>query len=73
MNNTLKVSIIVPIYNIAEYLHQCLESIISQTFQNLEIILVNDGSTDHSEDICQYFAEMDSRIILLEQVNMVIK
>ena len=47
-----KISVIVPIYNVEKYLKQCLDSIINQTYKNLEIILVNDGSTDKSGSIC---------------------
>ena len=50
-----KVSIIIPIYNIEKYLSQCIESIINQTYKNLEIILVNDGSKDSSEFICKEY------------------
>ena len=52
-----KVSVIVPIYNVEQYLHQCIDSIIGQSFNNLEIILVNDGSTDKSGDICEEYAK----------------
>lgn len=49
------VSIIIPIYNVEAYLRQCLETVIHQTYPNLEIILVNDGSPDQSEEICKEF------------------
>lgn len=55
------ISIIVPVYNVAPYLNQCLDSIINQTYKNLEIILVNDGSTDKTKDICEQYAKKDSR------------
>ncbi len=64
-----KVSIIVPIYNTEKYLKRCLDSIIDQTYQNLEIILVNDGSTDNSEKIAKEFAKKDHRIKLISQPN----
>lgn len=63
------VSIIVPIYNAENYLEQCLESLISQTYKNLEIILVDDGSIDLSLDICKKFLLLDKRIFLYSQKN----
>ena len=72
MNNIIKqpcVSIIVPIYNIEEYLRQCIESLVSQTYENLQIILVDDGSTDHSGELCDQFAEDDKRIITIHKKN----
>lgn len=67
-NNPL-VSIVIPIYNNEQYLNQCLESVCSQTYANLEIILVNDGSEDDSLDICKQFACRDSRIGIINQEN----
>lgn len=64
-----KISIIVPIYNCEQYLEQCLESIITQSYHNLQIILVNDGSTDHSLEICNQFKQKDKRIIIINQRN----
>lgn len=69
MMNRCLISIIVPIYNIEQYLEKCLESIISQTYQELEIILIDDGSTDGSGRICDKFAERDTRIIVIHQKN----
>ncbi|MCQ2579913.1 MAG: glycosyltransferase [Treponemataceae bacterium] len=57
-----KISIIVPIYNAAKYLSQCIESILNQTFTDFELILVNDGSTDESESICLKYKASDSRV-----------
>ena len=57
-----KISIIIPIYNVEQYLPQCLDSIINQTYKNLEIILINDGSTDNSGKICDNYAKVDNRI-----------
>ena len=63
------VSIIVPIYNTARYLPACLDSIIAQTYQNLEIILIDDGSTDHSGQIADIYTKKDSRIKVTHQKN----
>lgn len=63
------VSIIVPIYNVDKYLEECIESLKNQTYKNLEIILINDGSIDNSEQICRYVAEKDNRIIFINKKN----
>lgn len=62
-------SIIVPVYNVKEYLEQCLESIVNQTLKDIEIILVNDGSTDGSDEICNKYADMDKRVVVVNQEN----
>lgn len=64
MNNPL-ISIIIPVYNAEEYLPKCLNSIINQTYKNIEIICINDGSTDNSENIIKKYMEMDDRVIHL--------
>lgn len=64
-----KVSVIVPIYNSEENLSRCIESILSQSHKNLEVILVNDGSTDKSLEICENFSQKDKRIIVISQKN----
>lgn len=64
-----KISVILPIYNVGKDLERCLNSIVSQTYTNLEIILVNDGSTDSSFAICRAFADQDSRIKLINEKN----
>jgi glycosyltransferase involved in cell wall biosynthesis len=64
-----KISIIVPIYNMEKYLPRCIDSILSQTFRDLEVILVNDGSTDNSENICREYAGRDNRIVALSKKN----
>ncbi|MBR0467933.1 glycosyltransferase [Candidatus Saccharibacteria bacterium] len=69
MNNKPLISIIIPIYNAAKYLPYCLDSVIGQTYQNLEIILVDDGSTDNSYQIAKNYAKKDSRIKLTHQKN----
>ncbi len=63
------VSVIVPVYNAAQSLPRCLDSICAQTYQNLEIILVDDGSTDDSLTVCRQFAYRDARIRVLAQAN----
>lgn len=63
------ISVVVAVYNIADYLRPCLESIISQTYKNLEILLVNDGSTDDSLKILKEYAEKDQRIKVISQQN----
>lgn len=63
------ISIIVPIYGVEKYLAQCIESIISQTYRNLEIILVNDGSNDNCGSICDYYASHDERIKVIHKPN----
>ena len=68
MNNP-KVSIIIPVYNTEKYLEQCLESIINQTYKNIEIICVDDGSTDDSSAILHNFQQKDSRIKVYTQKN----
>lgn len=63
------ISIIVPVYNVAKYLPQCIDSILAQTYHNLEIILVNDGSTDNSSKICDAYSRRDSRVKVVNQHN----
>lgn len=65
----IKISIIIPVYNVEKYLEECLNSVINQVYKNLEIILVNDGSTDKSGEICDKFALQDSRIKVFHQKN----
>lgn len=69
MNNNELISIIVPIYNVEEYLPKCIDSIINQTYKNLEIILIDDGSTDSSPKICDEYMNKDSRIIVIHKDN----
>ena len=64
-----KISIIVPVYNTEIYLNKCIESLTSQNYRNLEIVLVNDGSTDSSLEICKLHAKKDDRIIVVNQNN----
>lgn len=64
-----KISIIVPVYNMEQFLGRCLDSILSQTFQDFEVLLVNDGSTDNSGQICREYARKDPRIVLIDKEN----
>ena len=66
---TEKITVIVPVYNVEHYLDKCLDSLINQTYKNLEIIVINDGSTDNSGIICQEYAQKDNRIIYVEKEN----
>lgn len=63
------ISIIIPVYNVSLFLEKCLNSVINQTFKNLQIILVDDGSTDNSGIICDNYSKKDSRIEVIHQKN----
>ncbi len=63
------ISVIVPIYNVAAYLPECIESILGQNYEKLEVILIDDGSTDNSGSICDAYAARDARIIVIHQKN----
>ena len=69
MCNLPKVSIIIPIYNVEKYLRECLDSVINQTLKDIEIICVDDGSTDNSLSILREYAQKDNRIIVVNQKN----
>lgn len=69
METKAKVTVIVPVYNVEKYLRKCLDSLINQTYKNLEIIVVDDGSTDNSVKICDEFANRDNRITVIRQKN----
>ena len=64
-----KISIIIPVYNVEKYLRECLNSVVHQTLKDIEIICINDGSTDESGKILQEFADKDKRIKIIEQEN----
>ena len=68
MNNPL-VSMIVPVYNVQDSVARCLESLCAQTWKNIEIILINDGSRDESYAICESFCQKDPRIVLVDKSN----
>lgn len=65
----MKISVIIPVYNVEKYLKRCLDSVVNQTYKNLEIILINDGSTDKSGNICDEYAAKDKRIIVIHKEN----
>lgn len=65
-----KVSVIVPVYRVEKYLHRCVDSILQQTYSNLEVILVDDGSPDRCGIICDDYADKDSRILVIHQENL---
>ena len=64
-----ELSIIVPVYNVEKYLEKCLDSILNQTFQDFEAILIDDGSTDRSGIICDEYADRDKRFKVIHQNN----
>ena len=69
MNEEKLLSVIVPVYKVEHYLHRCINSIRNQTYKNLQIILVDDGSPDNCGKICDEYAELDARIIVVHQKN----
>ena len=69
MSQNPLLSVIVPVYNVEKYLVKCVESLINQTYTNLEIVLVNDGSKDSSGSICDTLAQKDSRIQVIHKEN----
>ena len=64
-----KVSILMPACNVEKFLRECMDSVVTQTLKEIEIICVDDGSTDHSVEILQEYAALDSRVKILEQKN----
>ena len=69
INTNVKISVIVPVYNVEKWLNMCIDSILAQSYKNLEIILVNDGSTDKSKDICDSYSKKDNRVRVLNIKN----
>ena len=64
-----RISVIIPVYNVAPYLKQCVQSVIQQTYKDLQIILIDDGSTDGSDLIMEELAAMDRRVVVVSQGN----
>ena len=64
-----KVSVIIPVYNVEKYLKECLDSVVNQTLKDIEIICINDGSTDNSLNILKQYATQDSRIKIIDKPN----
>ena len=65
----MKYSIVVPVYNMEKYVEACIKSILAQTFQDFELLLINDGSTDNSYQICLNYSKIDSRVKAIDKVN----
>lgn len=65
------ISVIIPVYNVEKYLNNCVKSVIGQSYKDLEIILVDDGSTDNSGIICDFLKEKDNRIIVIHKKMVV--
>lgn len=63
------ISILIPAYNVEKYIEKCLDSILSQTYSNYEVVIVNDGSTDKTLEICKQYGKIDSRIRIITQNN----
>lgn len=68
-NNRPLISVIVPVYNSEKYLKNCIDSVFSQTYQNWELVLVDDGSSDASGEICDYYSRSDKRVKVIHQNN----
>jgi len=64
-----KISVIIPVYNVEKYLEECLDSVVNQTLKDIEIIIVDDGSTDSSSQICDKYAKKDNRIKVIHKNN----
>ena len=63
------ISLIIPVYNAEKYLRRCFNSVLGQTFQDMEVIVINDGSTDGSLSICREYEEKDSRFVVIDKEN----
>ena len=63
------ISIVIPVYNVERYIERCVDSVLCQTYKNIEILLINDGSTDNSGFLCEKLANKDSRIKVFHKIN----
>lgn len=66
---SIKISVIIPVYNVEKYLKQCVDSVLNQSYQNIEVILVDDGSTDSCPEICDMYCKQDKRVVVIHQKN----
>lgn len=69
MNQLPLISVVIPVYNVEKYIHECVESVLNQTYVNMEIILIDDGSPDRCPEICDRYAEKDNRIKVIHKKN----
>ena len=69
MNQSPRISVIVPVYNVEQYFPRCVESILAQTYENLEILLVDDGTKDNCGAICDAYARQDERVKVIHKEN----
>ena len=69
MSKNIEISVIIAVYNVEDYIKRCLESIVNQTYNNMQIIIVDDGSTDKSSEICDEYALIDQRIEVIHKEN----
>ena len=69
MDKSGLISVIIPVYNAEGYLYDCIDSVLRQTYKNIEIILVDDGATDSSGELCDQLAKKDDRIIVIHKKN----
>ena len=68
-NETPTISVIIPVFNSQDYLYDCLDSVVNQDIENIEIICVNDGSTDKSKEVLNSYASLDKRVVIIDQLN----
>ena len=73
VNNMVKVSVVLPVYNVEDYLRDCLDSIVNQTLKDIEIICINDGSPDNSLEILREYEKKDNRITVIDQEMVVMQ